>query len=93
MRYTAKEIVDIFKSYPENEVIFMWFKDRQEFDGVVDITEEQWGDIADWKDWIYDYVNSIMFDLVCEKVDEGGSADQKNVKLLWSKRCSKVIKS
>lgn len=73
MRYSAKEIVDIFKSYPEDEVIFMWFKDREEFEGVVDITKEQWGDIEDRHDWIYDYVNTAMFDLVCEKVDEVGS--------------------
>lgn len=73
MRYSAKEIVDIFKSYPEDEVIFMWFKDREEFEGIVDITEEQWGDIEDRHDQIYDYVNTAMFDLVCEKVDEVGS--------------------
>ncbi len=76
MRYTAKEIVDIFKSYPEDEVIFMWFTAREDFDGVVDITEEQWSEIEDSHDWVYDYMNTAMFELVCEKVDEvGGRAD------------------
>ena len=70
MRYTAKELADIFKAYPEDEIIFMWFKARKEFDGVIDISEEQWSEIEDSKDWIYDYVNTAMFDLVCEKVDE-----------------------
>jgi hypothetical protein len=72
MRYTAKEIVDIFKNYPENEVIFMWFKRRHEFDNVIDISQGQWDEIEDSKDWIYDYVNTAMFDLVCEKVYEEG---------------------
>jgi len=70
MRYMAKEIVDIFKSFPEDEVIFMWFKTREEFDGVLDITEKQWAEVEDNKDWIYDYVNTAMFDLVCEKVNQ-----------------------
>ena len=70
MRYTAKEIVDIFKSCPDAEVIFMWFKRRHEFDNVLDISEEQWGEVFDWKDWIYDYVNTAMFDLVYEKAHE-----------------------
>ena len=70
MRYTAKEIVDIFKSFPEDEVIFMWFKRRHEFDNVLDISREQWDEVFDWNDWIYDYVNTAMFDLVYEKVNE-----------------------
>ena len=70
MRYTAKEIVEIFKEYPEEEVIYMWFKAREEFDDVVDISAEDWAQIEDPGDRIYDYVNSFMFDLVCEKVDE-----------------------
>lgn len=67
MRYTANEIVEIFKEYPKDEVIYMWFKAREEFDGVVDISVEDWGAIEDPRDRIYDYVNSFMFDLVCEK--------------------------
>jgi len=70
MRYTAKEIVDIFKSFPEDEVIFMWFKRRHEFDNVLDISREQWDEVYDWNGWIYDYVNTAMFDLVYEKVNE-----------------------
>lgn len=76
MRYTAKELVDIFQDYPEDEIIFMWFKAREEFDGVFDISEEQWAQVEDCKDWIYDYVNSTMFDLVCKKVHEEGVANK-----------------
>lgn len=76
MKYSAKELVDLFKDYPEDEVIFMWFTAREDFDGIVDISEEQWSEIENSHDWIYDYVNTAMFELVCEKVDEvGGRAD------------------
>ena len=74
MRYTAKELVNIFQDYPEDEIIFMWFKAREEFDDVVDISEKQWAQVEDSKDWIYDYVNSAMFDLVCKKVNEEGAS-------------------
>lgn len=95
MKYSAKELVNLFKDYPEDEVIFMWFKAREEFDGVIDISEEQWSEIEDSKDWIYDYVNTAMFDLVCEKVDKtAGQTDQLGAKPLWSNEvldgCSKI---
>ena len=48
----------------------MWFTAREDFDGIVDISEEQWSKIEDSHDWIYDYVNTAIFELVCKKVDE-----------------------
>lgn len=76
MKYTAKEIIDIFKQYPEDEIIFMWFKAREEFEGVVDISEEEWIEVEDSRDRIYDYVNSTMFDLVCAQVDGDGEESE-----------------
>jgi hypothetical protein len=74
MKYTAKEIVNIFKEFPEDEIIYMWYKFRGELHGFIEISEKQWSEVEDDQDLICEYINMAIYNLVSTKVegDEGG---------------------
>ena len=67
MRYTAKQVVEYFSAMDPNEIVYLWYRHREDYEDLEAnefVAESDWSRLADYQGRIEDGIDETMRDLI-----------------------------
>ena len=67
MRYTVKQVVELFSKMDPNEVVHLWYRHRVDYEDLEAdelVAESDWSRLADYQGRIEDDIDEVMRDLI-----------------------------